>query len=107
MSLNSKIKKIAHNPLAIVPSLGYRGFLNFVPDTVYLKMVYRGLLGKRLNLLNPKSFNEKIQWLKLHDRNPIYSDLVDKYEANRIVWKIIGKQYIIPNLGGYTRDLMI
>jgi hypothetical protein len=56
-------------------------------------------MKKKLNLRNPKTFNEKIQWLKLHDRKPEYSKLVDKVTAKEIVGEIIGKEYIIPTLG--------
>lgn len=71
----------------------------FIPDEPYLKIVYRLRLGKKLNLDNPQTFNEKLQWLKLHDRNPIYTIMVDKYEAKKYVANIIGEEYIIPTLG--------
>jgi len=71
----------------------------FIPDEPYLKMMYYIRLGKKLNLKNPKTFNEKLQWLKLHDRNPEYTSLVDKYEVKKIVGRKIGNQYIIPTLG--------
>ena len=100
MSFKSSLKRSIRNPLNLIPSMAYRGLLNWIPDGMYLKLVYRILLGKELDLDNPQTFNEKLQWLKLHDRNPVYSDLVDKYEVKKIVGKIIGKQYIIPNLGG-------
>ena len=48
---------------------------------------------------DPKTFSEKIQWLKLYDRKPVYSVMVDKYEAKKYAAGIIGKQYIIPTLG--------
>lgn len=70
-----------------------------IPDEPYLKMVYRGYVGKKLNLENPTTFNEKIQWLKLHDHNPLYTRMVDKYEAKKYVADIIGEEYIIPTLG--------
>ncbi|HIY01836.1 MAG TPA: glycosyl transferase [Candidatus Blautia faecipullorum] len=71
----------------------------FIPDNVYLKIVYRLRIGKKLNLKEPKTFNEKIQWLKLYDRKPIYTTMVDKYEAKKYVADIIGDEYIIPTLG--------
>ncbi|HFI0796648.1 TPA: ATP-grasp fold amidoligase family protein, partial [Streptococcus suis] len=52
-----------------------------------------------LNYSNPKSFNEKLQWLKLYDKNEEYTDLVDKFEVKKIVSEIIGDEYIIPTLG--------
>ena len=71
----------------------------FIPDELYLKIMYRLRMGKKLNLKNPKTFNEKLQWLKLHDRKPIYTTMVDKYEAKKYVADIIGEEYIIPTLG--------
>jgi hypothetical protein len=62
-------------------------------------MEYKAMMGKKLNLRNPQTFNEKIQWLKLHDRKPIYTTMVDKYAAKEYVANIIGEQYIIPTLG--------
>lgn len=73
--------------------------LRFIPDEPYLKLMYRVRIGKRLNLENPQTFNEKLQWLKLHDRRPEYTTMVDKYEAKKYVASIIGEEYIIPTLG--------
>ncbi len=73
--------------------------LKFIPDAMYLRMIYRIHFGRKLNLKVPKSFNEKIQWLKLNDRKTIYTKLVDKYEVKNVVSSIIGNEYIIPTLG--------
>lgn len=70
-----------------------------IPDNIYLKYKYRKIMGKPLNLKNPQTFNEKLQWLKLYDRKPIYTIMVDKYEAKQYVADIIGEEYIIPTLG--------
>lgn len=70
-----------------------------LPDKVYLKYRYKQVMGKKLNLKNPQSFNEKMQWLKLYDRNPAYHKMVDKYEAKKFVANIIGEEYIIPTYG--------
>ncbi|WP_207636490.1 ATP-grasp fold amidoligase family protein [Butyrivibrio proteoclasticus] len=56
-------------------------------------------MRKKLSLERPRSFNEKIQWLKLYDRKPIYNSMVDKYEAKNYVGDLIGEQYIIPTYG--------
>src|SRR5699024_2612752 len=56
-------------------------------------------MGKKLNLNNPQTFNEKIQWLKLYDRKKIYTKLVDKYEVKEYVKRKIGDKYIIPTYG--------
>ncbi len=70
-----------------------------IPDSIYLKICYYQVFGKRLNLKKPKTFNEKIQWLKLYDRKPIYTTMVDKHEAKQYVASVIGDKYIIPTLG--------
>lgn len=69
------------------------------PDSCYLRYQYRRVFGRPLDLDNPKRFTEKIQWLKLHDRKPIYHKLVDKFEVKQIVSEIIGEEYIIKTLG--------
>jgi hypothetical protein len=68
-------------------------------DVVYLKILYRNRMGKKLNLDNPKTYNEKLQWLKLYNRRPEYTQMVDKYAVKEYVARQIGKQYIIPTLG--------
>lgn len=73
-----------------------------IPDSIALKRKYKNAMGKKLNLKHPKSFNEKIQWLKLFDRKEQYVQLVDKYEVKNIVSKWIGEEYIIPTLGIYN-----
>ena len=70
-----------------------------LPDSWYLKYRYKQVFGRSLDLKHPKAFSEKNQWLKLHDRKPIYSKLVDKYEVKPIIAKIIGDEYIINTLG--------
>ena len=55
----------------------------------------------KLNLKNPQTYNEKLQWLKLYDRHEEYTQMVDKYEAKKYVASIIGDEYIIPTLGVY------
>lgn len=77
--------------------------LRFLNDEHYLKIKYKIEMGKKLNLNNPKTFNEKLQWLKLNDRKDIYTTMVDKYEAKKYVSNIIGKEYIIPTLGIYDK----
>lgn len=68
-------------------------------DADYLRVLYRFRFGKDLNLNNPKTFNEKIQWLKLYDHRSLYHTVVDKYEVKKYVSDIIGENYIIPTLG--------
>ena len=84
-------------------ALGNRGFCKFMSDDEYLKRKYRVIMGKELNLDNPQTFNEKLQWLKLYDRKHIYTTMVDKYEAKKYVGDIIGEEYIIPTLGVWNK----
>lgn len=72
-------------------------------DAIYLKVRFRLLMGKKLNLKNPKTFSEKLQWLKLYDRRPEYTTMVDKYAVKDYVAGIIGSEYIIPTLGVWNR----
>lgn len=73
------------------------GFL--FPDKMYLKIRYYFETGKRLHLKQPRSFGEKLQWLKLYDRRPEYTVMVDKYAVKDYVAGIIGKEYILPTIG--------
>lgn len=74
-----------------------------LPDRFYLKRMFRQRVGYPLNLKNPKTFNEKLQWLKLNNRNPEYTRMVDKVMAKDFVASVIGKEYIIPTIAVYDR----
>lgn len=74
-----------------------------MPDDWYLRLKYRVGYRKKLNLKNPKTFNEKLQWLKIHDRKDIYTKMVDKYEVKKYVADMIGEECIIPTLGVYNK----
>ena len=71
----------------------------FLSDKLYLQLAYRHYTGEKLNLENPQTFCEKLQWLKLYNRKPLYTIMVDKVKAKEYVANKIGKQYIIPTLG--------
>lgn len=75
------------------------GFYDRLNDEKFIKKKYELIFGKPLDLDNPITFNEKLQWLKLHDRNPMYSLLVDKYRVKEFVSNVLGPDYIIPTLG--------
>lgn len=79
------------------------GALRRMPDEEYLRRAFRYRLGYELNLENPVNFNEKLQWLKLHDRNPAYTRMVDKVEAKGFVAGVIGEEHVIPTLGVWER----
>lgn len=67
----------------------------------YTKLIYWSKMGRKLNLKNPKTFNEKLQWLKLYDKNPKYIKLVDKYEVRKFVMETIGAENLVPIIGVY------
>lgn len=79
--------------------LASRGVYDAMPDDVFLRKKFKLALKKELDLENPKTFNEKLQWLKLYDRKPEYTRMVDKHEVKKYVAERIGEQYIIPTLG--------
>ena len=98
--INKIIKGIKTPKLIILRILQF-GIFRFIPDKFFLKIKYRIIIGKKLNLKNPQSFNEKLQWLKLYDRNPLYTKLVDKYEVRAFIAETIGEEYLIPLYGLY------
>lgn len=95
-----KIIKIFKNPKKILIYLASKGIIKY-DDEKYLKYVFKEKTNDELNLDNPKTFNEKLQWLKLYDRNPKYTKMVDKYEVRQYIKEIIGEEYLIPCLGIY------
>lgn len=78
-------------------------FLRFIPDKTMLKIEYKLKIGKKLNLKDPKTFNEKLQWLKLYDRKPIYTMMADKYEVREYIAKKIGDEYLVPIYGCWDK----
>lgn len=80
-----------------------RHVLVFLPDEFYLKLFFRLIMHKKLDLKNPQSYNEKLQWLKLYDRKTIYTSMVCKYEVKEYIKNILGEEYIIPTLGVWEK----
>lgn len=74
-----------------------------IPDKLYLKIMYKLKTGHKLNLKNPERYTEKIQWLKLYNRNDEYTNYADKVKVRDIVAKNAGKKYLIPLLGVYDK----
>lgn len=96
-SIGRAIKYLLTNPNQVMDSLvKHLGFL--LSDKTYLKLRYRFQMGEWPNLDNPTLFTEKIQWLKLHNRHPEYSVMVDKYLLKDYVARRIVDEYIIPTL---------
>lgn len=77
----------------------FRKLSRLIPDRIYLQIVYFRHFKKFIDFDNPKTFNEKIQWLKLNYRNEEYTKLVDKYRVKQYITKLIGEEYVIPTLG--------
>lgn len=78
-------------------------FFRCLSDKQYLKVRYYLTFKKKLNLKNPQTFNEKLQWLKLYDQKDIYTMMVDKYEVKKYIANTIGQEYVIPTLGIYDK----
>lgn len=97
-----KLKRYIKDPYH---EIGYdlmREHPNWLPDKWYLKLLWKFTYGYELDLKHPKTFSEKLQWLKLYDRKPIYTTMVDKYRAKQWIADKIGEQYVIPTLAVYN-----
>jgi hypothetical protein len=103
MKIKEKTMIYLKSPRKLIRSLGAHNFFNWLPDKQYLKLVYLGETGKKLNINNPTTYTEKLQWIKLYDRKPVYSKYVDKYAVRSYISEIIGEQYLIPLIGLYNR----
>lgn len=84
-------------PKKIIRTLILRNIIK-VSDKKYIEILYKQRMGRNINIENPQTFNEKLQWLKLYDREPEYTKMVDKYEVKKYVADIIGEEYIIPTI---------
>ena len=79
-------------------------FFYLIPDEWEIRYHFKKILGYKCNLKSPKTFNEKIQWLKIHDRNPLYHELIDKIRVKSFVGNKLGSDYVIPTIsGGFSR----
>lgn len=99
----NRLAKAIHNPWSVYVYAAGKGFTNWVPDEPHLKAMYRGTIGSKLNLANPVTFNEKLQWLKIHDHNPLYTTLVDKYRVKQWVADRIGPEYVTGSYAMWER----
>lgn len=96
------IIKLMQIPLLKKLYIIFTNICSILPDEIYLKIIFKIRTGKSLNLKNPITFNEKIQWLKLHNRDESYSIMVDKYNVRKYIANKIGKEYLIPIIGVYN-----
>lgn len=99
--MKSKIYKAIKNPNLVLSKIISTKLFHGMNDKYYLKLKYRLRMGKKLNLSDPKTYNEKLQWLKLNDRNRFYCKLVDKYEVRKYIEDKIGEEYLVPIIGVY------
>lgn len=83
--------------------LASHGFFHDWSDEDYIKKKYKYLVGTDLDLDNPRTFTEKLQWLKLHDRKQEYTTMVDKFEAKQWIAARIGSEFIVPTLGVWNK----
>lgn len=104
-----RLKKLMSNPFLAYDYAAGKGFTNWVPDEVHLKLMYRAAIGSWPDFKRPNTFNEKLQWLKLHDRNPLYTKLVDKYRVKKWVADRIGEEHVTRTYGAWekTEDIDI
>lgn len=92
------ISYFIHNPYQLIERIALMVPWAF-SDKCFLEILFRSRVGYKLNLKNPTTFNEKLQWIKLYDHNPLYTTMVDKYAVKKYVADIIGEEYIIRTLG--------
>ncbi len=97
-----RLKKVIKYPQLLLMKLDKVGLIRLT-DKKYLEYRFLSDMGYKLNLKNPQTFNEKLQWLKLYDRNPEYTKMVDKYEVREYIKEKIGEEYLIPLIGVYDK----
>lgn len=85
-----KVIEYIKQPGKIYACLAFKGCFNYLNDEKYCERLFKAETGRKLDLLNPKSFNEKLNWLKLNDRKPIYTTMVDKIEGKKYIEKVLG-----------------
>lgn len=90
-------------PIQLVKAVYERLYYYCAPDKIYLNKKFKQVFRRNINWTNPTTYNEKLQWLKIYDRNPLYTKLVDKYEVRQYVAEKIGEEYLIPCLGVWDK----
>ena len=68
-------------------------------DETYVQILHWLRIGKKMDLKNPKTYNEKCNWMKLHYHHPLFTKMVDKYEAKKIVAEKIGEEHVVKCYG--------
>lgn len=99
----NKLRRAIETPRKILDFLLKRYARFFKDDKRFLSLRWWCCMRSKLDWDNPRTFNEKLQWLKLYNRQPLYTTLVDKVKVKEYVANIIGEEYIIPTLGVWER----
>lgn len=97
-----RIKRYLKDPYYALGNDMIKKCPNRMSDKFYLSVLWKSVMGYELDWKHPKTFNEKLQWLKLYDRNPLYTTLVDKVEVKKWVANKVGEEYVIPTLAVYN-----
>ena len=101
--MKKRMIDVIKNPYLIFSYYAAKNHFKWMNDKLYLKLMYRAKVNKKLNIRNPETFNEKLQWLKIYDRKDYYINLVDKFEVKKYIEKKIGINYVIPTYGVYDK----
>lgn len=101
--IKKRIKAVSENPYILFRKFNRTKIQRVLPDWLFLKLMFKARLGYPLNLDHPKSFNEKLQWLKLNDRRPEYIRMADKYEAKGIIASKVGDEFVVPVYGVWDK----
>jgi hypothetical protein len=95
------MKVLYTEPKMFIMALNKYGVYNWMPDKMFLNFMFWLKFGKKINFRNPKTFNEKLQYLKVYNRNPKYCDYADKYLVREFIKQTIGEQHLIPLIAVY------
>lgn len=102
-NIKNKLMRLTKLPRKYLSYLMECGLLNNMDDETYLKIMWLIRIGYPIDFEHPRTFNEKLQWLKLHDHNPLYTIMADKYEAKQFVADRVGFEYVVPNYGVWDK----
>lgn len=94
-----KLRRLLENPYRVFSVLATQGKFRWLPDALFLRLMFRSQMGYWPNLNNPQTFSEKLQWLKLHHRREAYSVMADKWRVRSYIADMLGEEYLIPLLG--------
>ena len=97
-----KVKRYIQDPYYALGNDMIKRCPKMMPDKFYLSVLWKSVMGYELDWEHPMTFSEKLQWLKLYNRNPLYTTLVDKYRVKQWVADKIGEQHVIPTLAVYS-----